>query len=378
MGRIKDTTENVCYGTHFNWNERYLLQGYFTGSCGRHKITNRRVLGEIFHKSERTIRRELKRGWILHEYSAFPQERWEYNAELADQKAKYECTAKGPNCKLGSDTVLCKRIKSLIVDKHYSPYAVIATFNKTGWPSKTRICEKTIYTYIQNGDISGVTEKDLLYKGKRRKPNKGPHHHSCLYNSMHSISNRPKSVETRKAFGDWEGDSVVGGKGNGSASMFTCIERRTRLEVIRKIPSRKKESVVKVFDTLEKETGSGLFKSMFNSVTFDNGIEFSAGESIVSSALTKGDRFNIYYAHPYTSCERGSNENHNGIIRRFIPKGVDITTIPKKEIRKIQDWMNTYPRKIFDGLSPIEKLMEIMGPDYKLPSYLAIGGESNE
>jgi len=219
--------------------------------------------------------------------------------------------------------------------------------------------------------LPDITIDDLLYKGKRRKPTKGPSKHSRAYAAEHSISKRPKEVEEKTTFGHWEEDSVVGPRGNGSTSLFTCTERVTKLEIIRKTASRKQEEVVTVFDKLERASGSGKFKELIKSCTFDNGVEFSSGKGIIKSVLTKGKRFDIYYAHPYSSYERGLNENHNGIIRRFIPKGTDITSIPAKRIREIQDWMNTYPRKSLGGLTPIEKYREICGEKNNLPSYIA-------
>jgi IS30 family transposase len=109
---------------------------------------------------------------------------------------------------------------------------------------------------------------------------------------------------------------------------------------------------------------------MVKTITYDNGVEFSDGEKMMKSVLTKGSRCDIYYAHPYSSFERGTNENHNGIIRRFIKKGTDITDINKRKIREIQDWMNNYPRKSLNGLTPIEKAHEMWGKDFKLPAFL--------
>ena len=90
----------------------------------------------------------------------------------------------------------------------------------------------------------------------------------------------------------------------------------------------------------------------------------------MKSALTEGSRCDIYYAHPYSSFERGTNENHNGIIRRFIKKGTDITDINKSKVREVQDWMNNYPKKSLNGLTPIEKAHEMWGKDFKLPAFL--------
>jgi IS30 family transposase len=315
---------------------------------------------------------------VLHQRSEIPFEVIEYNADHAHTIAKYEGSAKGPSIKIGSDRILENAIKYYLKEFKYSPYAIIATFNKTGWPSDTRICEKTLYTYINNEYMKDISSKDLLYKGKRRKPTKGPRKHSRAYAAEHSISKRPKEVNNRSTIGNWECDSVVGPKGNGSTSLFTCTERVTKLEIIRKVPSRKREEVVKTLDTLEQATGSAKFKKIFKTLTSDNGVEFSDGEGMVKSVLTKGKRFDLYYAHPYSSFERGTNENHNGIIRRWIPKGREITAISKKKIRWIQNWMNTYPRKSLGGLTPIEKYNEINDGKYKLPSFIAIKEVSNE
>ena len=93
---------------------------------------------------------------------------------------------------------------------------------------------------------------------------------------------------------------------------------------------------------------------IFLSVTLDNGNEFADVLGLERSVLTKIQRTTLYFAHPYCSSERGTSENHNGIIRRFLPKGTDFAFIKAKSIREIQDWMNTYPRKILNGSTPLQ------------------------
>ena len=255
-------------------------------------------------------------------------------------------------------------------DLKFSPYAMIATFNKYGWPSNTRVCEKTLYNYINGEVLYDLNSQDLLLRGKRKKASENPKEHSRAFAAAHSISLRPAEVATRETAGHWEGDCVVGPKGDGSTSLYTMTERSSKLEIIRKIDSRKKTEVIKVLNKLEKSLGSGKFKNIIKTITYDNGVEFSDGEGMMKSVLTKGTRCDIYYAHPYSSFERGTNENHNGIIRRFIKKGTDITDINKREIREIQNWMNNYPRKSLNGLTPIEKAHEMWGEDFKLPAFL--------
>ena len=90
-------------------------------------------------------------------------------------------------------------------------------------------------------------------------------------------------------------------------------------------------------------------------------LHFSDVLGLEGSVLTKTKRTALYFAHPYSSWERGSNENHNGIIRRFLPKGTDFAFIKAKSVREIQDWMNTYPRKILNGFTPLRCFKEEFG-----------------
>ena len=370
MGRAYNNTDSMCLGRYFTYEERISLEAYLLGHSNYKKIVNKSTLASIFHKSRRTIQREINRGLVIHQRSEIPFEVIEYNAEYAQNLAVLNNSAKGPDLKIGHDRILEKAINHYVKDLKYSPYAIIATFNKQGWPSSTRICEKTLYNYINGEVLKDLNSKDLLLRGKRKKASGKPKKHSRAFAAAHSITQRPAEVATRETIGHWEGDCVVGPKGDGSTSLYTMTERSSKLEIIRKIDSRKKTEVVKVLNTLEKSSGSGKFRNMVKTITYDNGVEFSDGEKMMKSVLTKGSRCDIYYAHPYSSFERGTNENHNGIIRRFIQKGTDITDINKRKIREIQDWMNNYPRKSLNGLTPIEKAHEMWGKDFKLPAFL--------
>lgn len=108
--------------------------------------------------------------------------------------------------------------------------------------------------------------------------------------------------------------------------------------------------MIKVIDKLERKYGS-KFKQIFKSITTDNGGEFLDFEGIEKSLYGKETRTKMYFAHPYSSWERGTNENINRMIRRFIPKGVDISTFTHKETKRIENWINNYPRKILGGKS---------------------------
>jgi IS30 family transposase len=371
MGRGKLIIEGQARHTHFTWEQRIQLQYYYTGSNGYKKIRSPMLLGKILGKHESTIRRELNRGMVEHVKTDLSTV-MEYNAEYAQRDAQQKGSAKGPELKLGFDWKLVKAVRHLIKDKGYSPYAVIAEFENNGWPSKTRISEKTLYNYIQAGYLGDLTEQGLLYKGKRRKSKGEPKRHSRAAAAAKSISNRPQEADDRSEFGHWEADTVVGAKGSSSTCLMTLTERKTRFEITRRIGNRSAEALRNELDVLERQIGATLFKQLFRSVTADNGGEFSDIEGIENSALSAKQRLILYFAHPYSSFERGTNENQNGVIRRFIPKGSDIGEYTKQTVRSVQDWMNCYPRKILKGMTPRMALQAELGSELCLPRILEV------
>ncbi|MDX9801742.1 MAG: IS30 family transposase [Spirochaetia bacterium] len=371
MGRSKLIIKTGCKHTHFTWGERLLLQYYSSGTNGYSKITSPTLLGTLLSKSERTIRREIRRGKVEHTTSELLKITV-YNAEYAQNDAESKNSAKGPPIKLGKDWILVKGISKLIKEDKYSPYAVIQHFGRNNWPSDTRICEKTLYNYIAAGDISNVTEKDLLYAGKRRKPKGKPKRHANAMNASRSIDKRPIEANDRSVAGHWEMDTVYSGKDCSPSCLLTLTERKTRVEIARKIPDRTASSVKKEIDKIERQIGTVRFRELFNSITPDNGVEFSNAEGLENSILCNQIRTRLFFAHPYSSYERGTNENHNGIIRKFIPKGSDIGLEKKSTIRNIQNWMNNYPRRILGGRSPLEALSDELGIEFRIPELLEV------
>ena len=141
-------------------------------------------------------------------------------------------------------------------------------------------------------------------------------------------------------------DCVVGKREGSGAVLLVLSERSRREEIILKIPSKTQGSVVASLDRLEGKYGKE-FREKFKTITVDNGSEFLDYEGERSIKGKDKKRVNLYYAHPYSSWERGTNENINKLIRRFIPKGTDIGKISKARIKYIENWINSYPRRIF-------------------------------
>lgn len=159
------------------------------------------------------------------------------------------------------------------------------------------------------------------------------------------IDERPAIVDKRSRIGDWEGDTIVG-KGRKSA-MLTLVERKTLYTIIMRLTGKRADLLAKA-----AIAGMKALKSKVKTITFDNGLEFADHETIA-----KGLKADVYFAHPYASWERGINENTNGLIRQYFPKGTDFTTVTDSQIKHVMDRLNNRPRKTRGCRSPNELFM---------------------
>ena len=208
------------------------------------------------------------------------------------------------------------------------------------------VCTKTVYNMIDRGDFYKITNQNLPIKRNKTHRRYKPISRVAKNNiTGRSIEEREEKINRREEVGHWEMDLVVGS--GHSCLQVLSLMRKTRKELIFKIPNKAQENIKRILDMLEKKFKDS-FKNIFKSITSDNGVEFLDQKGIENSCLVKGQkRTTCYYAHPYSSWERGSNENANRLIRRFIPKGSNIDKYSDKEIKEIEDWINNYPRKIF-------------------------------
>ncbi|GMO67328.1 MAG: IS30-like element ISTde2 family transposase [Treponemataceae bacterium] len=353
MGKDEYTPKAGAKGSHWTYEQRRFLECMWQGLGTFAKMRDKSELARQFGKSRRTIQRELARGKYMHLNSDLTETEW-YSADLAQNKTEREYIEHGPDLKIGSDHVLCAAIRDGVRRRKRSPYAIVAGYETDGWPTETRLCEKTIYRYIAAGYIPEVTQENLLYHGKRQKRSgrNAPKHSrsGCL---ARSIDNRPEDVNNRTEAGHWEMDTVKGSKAAGLLGHHECLltltERKSRMEIIRKLPDGKEASVVAAIDELERSFGAQRFTEIFHSFTPDNGSEFMDFDGLEKSVFSDKKRVTLYYAHPYSAFERGTNENANGMIRRHFPKGADFALVPDTHVSFVQDWINNYPRKIHDG-----------------------------
>ena len=269
-----------------------------------------------------------------------------YSADVAQQKHDYAQTSKGRPLKIGDDHAFAVYLEHCIRDLHYSPAAALAAARRTG-RFATDLSTNTLYSYIYHGFL-GVGVRDLVY-GRRKRKKDPSELRAPLVPDAPSIEQRPEHINDRSDLGHWEMDCVCS-KPKVKDALLVLTERASRYELIYKVPDKRATTVVGVLDGLERQLGPS-FPHVFQSITVDNGSEFRDYTGLCSSLLG-GKRTEVYYCHPYRSGERGSNENANRIIRRFVPKGTDIGTLTDEQVRQIQAWMNHYPRKILGWACP--------------------------
>ena len=210
------------------------------------------------------------------------------------------------------------------------------------------VCTKTFYNYIDQG-LCYIKNIDLPLKVRRNT--KKQYVRANKKNLGTSIEKRPVSIDNREEFGHWEIDTVIGQKSGKDNVLLTIAERKTRQFLVRKIADKSALAVMAELDKLREECGD-RFSSVFKTITSDNGSEFAN-----LSELEQVTDTNIYFTHPYSSFERGTNERHNGLIRRFLPKGTRMTDCSIDTIAFVEDWCNTLPRKILGYRTP-EELFE--------------------
>ena len=280
--------------------------------------------------SKVTIYAELKRGAYQHRNSDWT-ETTKYSAYKAQRNADYNATSKGAQLKIANDHAFA---------------AVLGFIKENQLDFETSVCRVTLYSYIDKGVFRRISNKNLLRKSKKKKY-KQIKRVKKLPRVDHSIEKRPKEIQDRISFGHWELDSVIGKQIRGK-TILSLTERKTRMQLVLISKDKSSMSTVNVLNQIERKVGVRNFKKIFQSITCDNGCEFANTNGMEFSPVTGKQRTTVYYCHPYCSSERGSNENQNGFIRRFILKGTAIGEYTPNQVKQIQDFINYYPRGIFD------------------------------
>ena len=297
----------------------------------REKFNTIEEIAEKLGRSKSTVSRELCRNVSsTGEYKAHLAQRY-YQKRRENSKQPYKLQD--------------NRLRDYVLDKldlEWSPEQIGGRLLSDG--SDMSICAGTIYRYLRDDKSDGGVLYRKLRRGlKKRRKKYGSSDKRGQIPDKRMIDDRPDYVDKRSTFGHWESDSIVGR--NHKSYIATHVERKSRYLVAAKLDSKSATDYNKASISKLREIPIEMIKTM----TVDNGKEFADFK-----AMEKELRTRVYFAHPYSSWERGTNENTNGLLRQYFPKGTDFNLISQKEIDKVVDKLNNRPRKCLGYRTPAE------------------------
>jgi IS30 family transposase len=226
-----------------------------------------------------------------------------------------------------------------LLAQDWSPQQITERLRLERQPSAS---PERIYLYIYADQRRGGTLQQHLRSQKKQRRRARCYQRRGQIPNRVSIDERPAIVAQKKRIGDWEGDLIVGAQRK--SAMFTATERKSKLTLLCKLANKSalelRDQSIKLFIPFAKHVLT---------ITLDNGKEFCAHEAI---AKALGAR--IYFAHPYAAWERGLNENTNGLLRQYFPKGTDLAQVPDAEVQRVGDLLNNRPRKTLGYRTPNE------------------------
>ena len=305
--------------THLSQEERYQIYALLQTGITQTKIAY------ILKRNPATISREITRNKGLKGYRP--------------KQAQYKMKQRALNSRNASTIDASTWIEvEKRIRMYHSPEQIAGSLNT--------ICHETIYRYLY---ASKATRKNLCSflrcQKKRRKRYGSGHERRGQIPGRRPIAKRPKCVESRLHLGHWEGDTIIGV--NHKQAIVTLVERKSRFVLLKKVPFKQAslvgQAMIDLLSPYQKKT---------KTITVDNGREFAAFAGVDVALRAK-----TYFADPYASWQRGTNENTNGLIRQFIPKNRSFLTVTDEEIEHIQHMLNTRPRKRLDYKTPFEVFM---------------------
>ena len=314
---------------HLTKPQRYTIEAMLKEGHTQSEIA--RVIG----KNKSVVSREIKRNRDLRSGS--------YSQDLAQRKYQKRQKEKPKRVRF-TDAV--KTEVETLLKEDYSPEQVVGTLKKVG---KDTVSIETIYQYIWKKKKQGGTlHKHLRNQGRRyRKRGNSKDNRGVIQNRV-DIDKRPKVVEERSRFGDLEVDLIIGK--NHKQAILTINDRASGMLKMTKVKFKKAEEVSRaIVEQLQD------WMPYLHTMTADNGKEFA-------EHLFVAEELNIdhYFAKPYHSWERGSNENLNRLVRQYLPKKTDFTTITDQQIKEIEDKLNNRPRKRFNYENPIFVMNQLL------------------
>lgn len=352
MNQLNNNTKKREF-QHLNVEERKIIDRLLNENVSQAEIAR------ILRRDKSTICREVRRGSVEQvKQRTYESKKADYQkhvyykkyfADVGEKKYQQNRQNSGAKCKILENLSFVQFVEDKILSKEkWSPDAAIGyALSKNMF--QTSISTKTFYNWVDAG-LTKVKNIDLLLKVRRKAKSKIRQHKRILGKR---IEERAKEADNRMVFGHWEGDGVVGK--NHQGHLITLVERKTGAGFVFNVGDKQDIRMVDVLDGLQSKFGK-YFSNIFKTIAFDNGSEFAR-----SNELEKDNRTKVYYAHPYSSWERGTNENWNGILRRFIPKGTSFDNLAFEELERINMWINTLPRKRFAYRTPQDLFEQELG-----------------
>jgi len=298
-----------------------------------------RSLARSMNRSPGTLSRECGRGGSRHSYDAVRGRDWAQTQRR-----------RGP-CKLLPGNPLTEQVHALILERTWSPEQIAGRL-RVEHPddSSQRVCHETIYQHIY-AHPAGELKKmliDALRKGhqKRLSRNRGKDRRGGIKN-MRSIRERSEEAQSREVPGHWEGD-LIKGAFNGSA-IGTLVDRSTRFVILAKVDDSSAEAVLEGFSRRLRTLPKALRKTL----TYDQGREMARHEE-----LEKRTQLLVYFADPHSPWQRPTNENTNGLLRQYFPKGTDLSQYSQQYLTKVANEMNNRPRKSLGFRTPAEVMAQ--------------------
>ena len=304
-----------------------------------------RWIARQINRSPSTVSRDIRRG---------SSNRWQYRATRADKRAfRNAHSRKFGKLKLLMNSRLRQEVHKRL-RLHWSPEQIVESLRRVYGDSQVMsIAPGTIYSYLYVLP-RGRLRTELTSCLRRRHWKRHIKAHKPVggrqIQDMLSIEERPKEVADRTVPGHWEGDLLVGR--NRHSALGSLVERTTRTVILVPLKSRKATEVRKAF----AREALKLPRQMRLTLTYDQGSEMQQHR-----LFTKNTRMKVYFAHPASPWERGTNENTNGLIRDFFPKGTDLSQISRRRIKRVQHLLNGRPRKVLNFETPYEAFKKLAG-----------------
>ena len=325
-GRLKHNVRELMRKpfTHLAQEERYQIHAYKKAGFGS------KYIAEALSRHVSTIKRELHRNSGRKGYR--PQQAHRFAQERHQMKPKV--------IKMTEEMQIHIRER---LERQWSPEQIQGRLQAYDEPS---VCPKTMYDFIaQDKANGGDLHKNLRHKAYRKRTGK-PDARGQIRDRI-SIDERPDIVDQKARIGDWEADTIIGQGHKGV--LVTLTERVSKLNLIAHVDSKHADVVTQAMIAMLEP-----YRADLHTITFDNGKEFAFHKKLK-------ERFGIetYFAHPYHSWERGLNENHNGLVRQYLPKGQPLDKVTCAQVLKIQTRLNQRPRKLLDFRTPEEVYTEM-------------------